>query len=104
MQEKDVGREAMATAKTRAQLHRLRDLSLIRSALSSTRVSHVDQGAGLQEIAAVCAIRASARAARDCHALRDQLLTIACEWDLASEGLDDQSDTCLAAIADMLGR
>lgn len=93
----------MATAKTRAQLHRLSDLSRIRTALTSNLQLRVDQSAGLGEIAALCAERAPAKAARDCHAVRDQLLTIACEWDLGRERLEDQSDACITAIAEMLG-
>jgi hypothetical protein len=92
----------MATARTRAQLRRLSDLSLIRSALTRTMQLRAEQNAGLQEIAMLCARRARAQVPRDCQGVRDQLLTIACEWDLRRDRLEDQSDACLAAIADML--
>ena len=92
----------MATAKTRGQLRRLSDLSLISAALASKLQLRIDQSAALQEIAALCSKRAPAQGARDCHVVRDQLLTIACEWDLGRERLEDQSDACLAAIAVML--
>lgn len=94
----------MATAKTRGQLRRLSDLSLIRSALTRKMQLRTEQNAGLKEIAALCAQRTRALASRDCHAVRDQLLTIACEWDLRRDRLEGQSDACLAAIADMLDR
>ena len=54
------------------------------------------------EIASTCRLRARASLERDCHAARDELLTIACEWDLRRDRLDKQSDACLAAIADFL--
>jgi hypothetical protein len=92
----------MATARTRAQLRRLSDLSLIRSALSRTMQVRTEQNAGLQEIAALCSARGRAQVQRDYHGVRDQLLTVACEWDLRCDRLEDQSDVCLAAIADML--
>ena len=92
----------MATAKTRAQLRRLNDLSLIRSALSGKFQPGAGENAGLQEIATLCGQRARSLTGRDCHAMRDLLLTIASEWDLGHERLEDQSDACLAAISDLL--
>ncbi|HEU4380279.1 MAG TPA: hypothetical protein VFR73_17025 [Hyphomicrobiaceae bacterium] len=92
----------MATAKTRAQLRRLSHLSLIRSALAGRLRGTALIQVGLIEVAALCASRAHAMAGRDCHSVRDQLLIIACEWDLRRDCLEDQPDACLAAIADML--
>ena len=92
----------MATAKTRGQLRRLSDLSLIRSTLARKLQMSAEQNAGLQEIAALCARRACTQGPRDCHGVRDQMLIIACEWDLRGDRLEDQSDACLAAIAGML--
>ena len=94
----------MATTKTRAQLRRLSDLSLIRSELANVLQRRADQNAGLVEIAALCARRNRAKVGRDCQVVRDQLLTIACEWDLRCERLEDQSEDCIAAIAAMLRR
>jgi hypothetical protein len=90
----------MATAKTRAQLRRFNDLSSILRAITSPTSS--SRSVGLQEIAGLCARRA--RADHDIHAVRDELLTIACEWDLAHDRLEDQSDVCLDAIATFLHR
>ena len=92
----------MATAKTRAQLRRLDDLSSILRATTSPSSS--PRAVGLQDIAALCAKRALARVGRDVHAVRDELLAIACEWDLAQDRLEDQSDVCLDAIATFLHR
>jgi hypothetical protein len=90
----------MATAKTRAQLRRLDDLSSILRAIASP--ISPPRAVGLQDIAALCGRRV--RAHRDVHAVRDDLLTIACEWDLAQDRLEDQSDVCLDAIATFLQR
>jgi len=100
--EKKASGGAMATAKTRAQLRRLNDLSSILRANTSPASS--PRTLGLQEIAALCAKRAPARVGRDFHAVRDELLAIACEWDLACDRLEDQSDVCLDAIATFLRR
>ncbi len=90
----------MATAKTRAQLRRFNDLSLILRAITSPTSS--SRSVGLHEIAGLCAKRV--RAGHDVHAVRDELLTIACEWDLTHDRLEDQSDVCLDAIATFLQR
>ena len=54
------------------------------------------------DVAEACRRRARASLERDCHAARDELLTIACEWDLARDRLEDQSDACFAAIVNSL--
>ena len=57
---------------------------------------------GLGDVAELCRRDYAARPGRDCNAVRDQLLLIAVEWDLARDRLDQQSDTCLHAIAEFL--
>ena len=57
---------------------------------------------GLRSVAELCRLDYVARPARDCSAVRDQLLRIAIEWDLARDRLDQQSDTRLRAIAEFL--
>jgi hypothetical protein len=94
----------MATAKARSQLRRLSDLSLIRSELAKALHRPANQNASLIDIAALCAPRARARLGSDCHAVRDEILTIAAEWDLRRDWLEDQSDACIAAIAAILTR
>jgi hypothetical protein len=94
----------MATAKARSQLRRLSDLSLIRCELAKALHRPANQDASLIDIAVLCAPRARARLGSDCHSVRDEVLTIAAEWDLRRERLEDQSDACIAAIAAMLTR
>jgi hypothetical protein len=81
---------------TPAQLRRLSDLSVIRRAVAQSRpttTAHI----GLMDVATACRIRGVGRSVT-----RDDLLIIACEWDLARDRLDDQSDACRAAIAHVL--
>lgn len=93
----------MTSAKTREQLRRLDDLSSIRRAvIARLPDASANSIIGLTDIAALCKARGFACAGLDPHVLRDQLLTIACDWDLARDRLEDQSDTCLAAIAGLL--
>jgi hypothetical protein len=83
-------------ARTPAQLRRLNDLSVIRRAVAQSRPTATAQ-IGLVDVAAACRIRCIGGSVT-----RDDLLVIACEWDLAHDQLDDQSDACLAAIARVL--
>ena len=39
---------------------------------------------------------------RDCNNMRDEMLLIGCDWDLAHDRLEDQSDRCLQRVADFL--
>ena len=57
---------------------------------------------GLRDVAELCKRDNAARPGRDCNAVRDQLLLIAVEWDFTRDRLDQQSDTCLRAIAEFL--
>ena len=57
---------------------------------------------GLRDVAELCRRDYAARPGRDCNAVRDQLLLIAIEWDLTRDRLDQQSHTCLRAIAEFL--
>jgi len=57
---------------------------------------------GLGDVAELCRRDYVARPGRDCNAVRDQLLLIAIEWNLARDRLDQQSDTCLRFIAGFL--
>jgi len=82
---------------------RASDLSTIRNVIARLRPGlAATQPIGLMDIAEVCRRRARAVVARDCHAARDALLAIACEWDLARDRLEEQSDACLAAISGLL--
>jgi hypothetical protein len=63
---------------------------------------HRPAEAGMAAIAELCRRHILARPARDWHDVRDQLILIAIERDLARDRLDRQSDRCLRAIADFL--
>jgi hypothetical protein len=86
---------------TPALLRRLNDLSTIRRVIAQSRPTN-SAGIGLTEVADALRMRARVAAVRDCHAARDTLLTIACEWDLQRDRLYAQSNVCLAAIAGLL--
>ena len=88
----------MATAMSQAQLRRLSDVALVQRMCAT----HADEAIGLARIADACRRRARSHAARDFYQTRNALLTIACEWDLARDRLEDQSDACLALIAGFL--
>jgi hypothetical protein len=83
------------------RMSRPADLSMIQSAVERM-LGRPAENIGLADIAEVCRSRAKALVERDCHEARDALLTIACEWDLTRDRLEDQSDACLAVIADLL--
>ena len=51
---------------------------------------------GLKDVAELCPRDYAGRPGPN---VRDQLLTIAIEWDLADDTLDRQSDACLRAVA-----
>jgi hypothetical protein len=93
----------MATAATTAnELPRRADFTVFQRA-QEARLPQVEfWNMGLREVAELCKRDYAARPDRDCNAVRDQLLLIAIEWDLARDRLDQQSDTCLRAIADFL--
>jgi hypothetical protein len=57
---------------------------------------------GLKDVAELCRRDYAARPGRDCNEVRDQLLGIGVEWDLGCNRLDQQSETCLRAIAGFL--
>ena len=75
----------------------------IRSTPRRSRVVSVCLGrAGLKDVAELCKRDLAARPVRDGNVC-DQLLLIAVEWDLDFDRLDQQSEACLRAIADLLG-
>ena len=90
----------MATARTGTELRRWRDLAVIRSAFAA-RMPELQERAGLKEVAELCRRHALAHP-MDCNDVRDAMLTICCEWDLAEDGLDAQSDACLDCLARFL--
>jgi hypothetical protein len=95
------GGNAVTRIQTPAQLRRLSDLSTIRRAIARLRATNSAR-IGLMDIADASRMLLGSGEVRDCHAVRDALLTIACEWDLQHDRLDEQSDACLAVIAALL--
>jgi hypothetical protein len=86
----------VARTQAPARLRRLSDLYVIRRAVARSQPT-ATANIGLTNVATACQMR-DVRG----PAARDDLLTIVCEWDLASDQLDGQSDECVAAIARVL--
>jgi len=72
----------MAIARTVAELQRWSDLAIIRRAVAA-RMPELNDRAGLKDIAELCRRHTLAHPGRDWNDVRDGMLTIACEWDLA---------------------
>lgn len=89
---------AMATVQSASQLRRLVQLTEITRAFRARFPDGPQQRIGLAEVARLCKSLVSSGACRDCHDVRDDILTIACLWDLASDTLEEQSDELLAAL------
>src|SRR5215510_1062274 len=89
----------MATAQTAGELKRLVQLTEITRALRARFPDAPHQGIGLGEIAMLCKALVSSRACRDCHDVRDDILSIACLWDLTNDTLEQQSDELLACLS-----
>jgi hypothetical protein len=92
----------MAIARTAAELRRGSDLALIRRALATAMPELADHPVGLKEVAELVRRRTASRPGRDLHEVRDLILTIGSEWDLACDRLDEQSSACLHALARLL--
>ena len=89
----------MATAKRVLDLQRWADLTVIHGAFQARMPGAMPADSGLKDVAEVCRRDYVSRPGRDWAEVRDQLLLVAIEWDLAMDRLDRQSDTCLRAIA-----
>src|SRR5262249_24308708 len=88
----------MATAQTAGELKRLVQLTEITRALRARFPDAPHQGIGLGEIARLCKSLVASRACRDCHDVRDDLLSIACLWDLPNDTLEQQPAEPLACL------
>jgi hypothetical protein len=91
----------MATARSVTELRRWGDLAVVRRALKARMPELANATVGLKQVAELCRRDALVRP-RDCNRMRDQMLTIGCEWDLTRDRLEDQSDRCLEHVADFL--
>ena len=92
----------MATARNVTELRRWADLTVILGACEARMPGKVPMRIGLKDVAEICKRDYSARPARDCNQVREQLLMIGVEWDLDHDRLDQQSETCLRYVADFL--
>jgi hypothetical protein len=92
----------MATARTGNDLRRWADFTVVQRAQDARLPQAEFWEMGLGDVAELCRRDYAARPRRDRNAVRDQLLLIAIEWDLTRDRLDQQSDTCLRAIAEFL--
>jgi hypothetical protein len=92
----------MATARTGSELQRLSDLAAIRRALSTFAPELAEARVGLLDIAELCRRSAVSRPGRDWHDVREQILTVGCEWDLTNDSLEEQPDSCLDCLARFL--
>jgi|RhiMethySRZTD1v2_1073278.scaffolds.fasta_scaffold1190569_1 hypothetical protein len=91
----------MATARTSTELRRWRNLAIIQRAIAA-RMPELQERVGLKDVAELCRRHALAQP-RDWNDVRDGMLMICCEWDLAKDALDAQSDACLDCLARFLG-
>ena len=92
----------MAIARTATELQRWSDLAIIRRAIA-TRMPVLHDSVGLKDIAELCRRHTLAHPGRDWNDVRGDILMIGCEWDLANDRLDAQSDACLDCLARFLG-
>jgi hypothetical protein len=89
----------MATARTARELRRWSDLAAIRHAVAARMPELRNAEVGLMEVAEFCRRQVSACPSRDWNETRDQILAIACEWNLAKDRLEEQSEECLPCLA-----
>jgi hypothetical protein len=86
------------------ELRRGSDLAIIMSEVECTRAGALASTVGLADVAELCRRCALSHPGLDWNERRDQILSIAVEWDLGGrDALDAQSDACLRSIALFLG-
>jgi hypothetical protein len=93
----------MGIVQTACELQRHAHLTQIVDALQAKFPETCDQRVGFHDVTRLCKIVVASRPCRDCHTIRDELLTVAALWNLASDGLDEQSDELLAYLANLIG-
>jgi hypothetical protein len=88
--------------KQSSELRRMADLTVIHGAFHARMPGVVPSLSGLERVADLCKRHCLARPGRDWNLIRDQLLTIAADWDLRRDRLDQQSTECLHVLANFL--
>ena len=89
----------MATARHVLELRRWADLTVIHGAFQGQMPDVPPAASGLKDVAELCRRDYASRPARDFNDVRHQLLLIGIEWNLERDRLDQQSASCLHAIA-----
>ena len=92
----------MATVQTANELKRLEQLTEIMRAFRARFPEAQQQRIGLNDVAMLCKSLVSSLSSRDCHDVRDEILEIACLWDLSRDALEEQSDELLASLASFI--
>ena len=92
----------MATVQTTTELQRFTHLLQIVNAVQARFPDTCQQRIQLNDIAKLCKTIVASRPCRDCHTVRDEILTLACLWNLGNDGLDEQSDELLAHLAGLV--
>lgn len=92
----------MATVQTANELRRLEHLTEITRAFRARFPEAPQRAIALNDVARLCKSLVSSLSSRDCHDVRDEILAIACLWDLTRDALEDQSDELLACLAEFI--
>ena len=92
----------MTTVKQSSELRRMADLTVIRGAFQVCMPSVVPAQSGLERVAELCRRHCLAHSGRDWSLIGNQLLTIAADWDLRRDRLEQQSSECLHVLAEFL--
>jgi hypothetical protein len=90
----------MARVQTASELRRLAHLAQVTGVLRARMPEASHHRFNLNDVVKLCKALIASRPCRDCHDVRDEILTIASLWDLASDHLDEQSDELLAYLAE----
>jgi hypothetical protein len=92
----------MVHAESDKQLRRSNDLRVVREAVAAIIPGALTDHIGLDQIVDVVKANSTPRGGRSWHDVRDQILSIAAEWNLRIDDLEQQSDQCLRCLADLL--
>ena len=88
----------MTTTRSPQELRRSIYLSIIRRSVAESSLTSRSGPIGLAEVAHTLKAHFALPCARDGLDVRQLLLTVAVEWDLSRDALEQQSDECLAAL------
>jgi hypothetical protein len=92
----------MAHTESDKQLRRSNDLQIVREAIAVVEPRALTGQIRLEHVVEAIKVNSAPHGGRSWHDVRDQILTIATEWDLLSDELEQQSDECLHCLANFL--